>query len=100
MKIPHLITCQSGTFQGSQKNWSTLTKEANTIYMSFCKMVFYLKEVHVTVRFDHAPQQKFIYSVTMNNEVKNWLQEIHAITPHIDFEHIMGKENMPADILS
>ena len=34
-KIPHPMTYQSRTFQGSQKNWSTITKEAYVIYMSF-----------------------------------------------------------------
>ena len=45
--ISHPITYQSGTFHGSQKNRSTLTKEAYAIYMSFGKMVFYLKEAYV-----------------------------------------------------
>ena len=35
IKIPHLIAYQSGTFQGSEGNWSTLTKEAYAIYISF-----------------------------------------------------------------
>ena len=35
---------QSGTFQGSHKNWSVLKKEAYVIYMSVCKMVLYLKD--------------------------------------------------------
>ena len=48
--------------------------------MSFCKMVLYLKEAHVMVRYDHAPLQKFIYSVTKNDKVNNWSQEIHVIT--------------------
>ena len=61
--IPHPIIYQSGTFQGSQKNWSTLMKEAYTIYMPFCKMVFYLKDAHVIIWCDHAPLHKFIYSV-------------------------------------
>ena len=47
LKVPHPITYQSSTFQGSQKNWSTLTKEAYGINMFFHKMVFYLKEPHV-----------------------------------------------------
>ena len=28
------------------------------------------------------------------------IQEIHSITPHIDFEHIKGKGNGAADSLS
>ena len=47
--VPHPITYQSGTFQGSQRNWSTLMTEANAIYMSFRNMVFYLKDVHAMI---------------------------------------------------
>ena len=35
LNITHPITCQSGTFRGSLKMWSTLAKEAYAIYMSF-----------------------------------------------------------------
>ena len=49
---------------------------------------------------DHAPLCKFIYSVMRNNRVKNWSQDIHAITLYIDFKHIKGKENILADTLS
>ena len=37
MNVPHPITYQSSTFQGWQKNWSVLTKEAYAIYISFHK---------------------------------------------------------------
>ena len=68
--------------------------------MSFHKVVFYLKEVHVMVRCDHALIQKCVYSVTKNDKVNNWSQEIHSISPHIEFEHNKGKENVLADSLS
>ena len=55
-KIPQPLTYQGRTFQESQKNWSTLTKEAYAIYMSFHKIVFYL-EMHIMVRSDHAPSK-------------------------------------------
>ena len=32
-------------------------------------------------------------------KVNNWPQEMHAITPHIVFEHIKGKNNVLADSL-
>ena len=35
-----------------------------------------------------------------NNKVNNWSQEIHAITPYINCEHIKGKENILAGSLS
>ena len=59
--------------------------------MSFRKMVFYLKETHVMIPCDHSP---------LNDKVNNWSQEIHTITPHIEFKHIKGKNNILADSLS
>ena len=67
------------------------------IYMSFCKMVFYLKDAHIMILCNHAPLHKLIYSVTRNDKVNNWSQEIHSITLCIEFEHIKGKENILAD---
>ena len=49
---------------------------------------------------DHAPLCKFIYSVMKNDKVNNLSQEIHVITPYINFEHIKGKENVLANSLS
>ena len=60
-KVPHTITYQSRSFQGSQKKWSSLTKEAYAIYKPFNKMVFHLKEVYVMIRCEHAPLKKFLY---------------------------------------
>ena len=76
LNIPHPITYQSGTFQGSQKNWSILSKEAYGIYISFQKMVFYLKDAHIMIWCDHTPLHKFIYSATKNDNINNWSQEI------------------------
>ena len=33
-------------------------------------------------------------------KVNNWSQEMYAITPHIEFKHIKGKENVLVDSLS
>ena len=63
-------------------------------------MVFYLKDAHVMIECDHVPLCKFIYLVMKNDKVNNWSQEIHAITPDINYEHIKGKENILADNLS
>ena len=68
--------------------------------MSFCKMVFYLKVAHIMVRCNHVRLQKFVYSVTKNDKVNKWSQEIHSITHHIEVEHTKGKENVLADSLS
>ena len=52
------------------------------------------------VQSDHAPIWTFIYSVIKNDKVNNWSQEMHAITPHIEFEHSKRKNNVLADSLS
>ena len=100
IKVPHPITYQRCTCKALRKIGSALTKRANGIYMSFHKMVFYLKDSHILIQCDHAPSCKFIYSVTKNNKVNNSLQEIHSIAHHIEFEHIKGKENVLTDSLS
>ena len=57
LKVPQPTIYKSGALQGSQENWSTLTKEVYAIYMSFHEMVFYLKQTHVMVSCDHVPLQ-------------------------------------------
>ena len=51
------------------------------------------------MRCNHVFLCKFIYSVTNNNKVNIWSQEIYAITPYINFKHMKGKENMLANRL-
>ena len=62
-------------------------------------MVFYLKDAYAKTRFAYAPLHIFVYSVTENDKVNNWSQEMYAITPYIDFEHIKGKDNVLEDSL-
>ena len=40
-----------------------------------------------------------MYPVMTNDRVKNSSQETHAVTPHIEFEHINGRENILVDSL-
>ena len=72
LNLPYIITYKIGAFQSFEKNWSALTKEAYSIYVSFHKMVFYLRDTHVKIRCGHAPLHKFIYSVTKNDKGNNW----------------------------
>ena len=57
IEIPHPITYQNGTFKGSQKNWSTLTKEAYSSHTPFQEMVFYLKEAHIIEEVIMSPSE-------------------------------------------
>ena len=38
--------------------------------------------------------------MTENDKVNYWSQEMNSITPHIELEHIKGKENVLAGSLS
>ena len=62
-------------------------------------MVFDMKDTHVKIRCNHTLLHKFIYSVTMKDKMNNWSQEIHSITPHINFKHIKEK-NISVNSLS
>ena len=49
----HPITYVSGLFQGSQLNWTALTKEAYAIYMAVKKLSFYLADATITLQSKH-----------------------------------------------
>ena len=67
--------------------------------MSFQKGV-YLKEAHVMVRSDHTTPPEIHVLSDKNDKVNNWSQQMHAITPDIEFKHIKGKDNVLMDSLS
>ena len=88
----------SGLFRGSQLNWAALTKEAYAIYMSVKKLAFYLTDADVLLKSDHLPLKKFLQKNTLNNKVNNWAMELEAF--NIRFEHVSGKANILANMLS
>ena len=96
--MDHPVLYVSGLFHGSQLNWTALTKEAYTIYMSVKKSTFYLTGHEITLRSDHLPLKKFLRKMTLNNTVNNWSTEIENF--NINFVHISGKANVLADTLS
>ena len=66
--------------------------------MSIKKYTFYLTGHEITLRSDHLPLKKFLRKMTLNNMVNNWSTEIESF--NINFVHISGKANIPADTLS
>ena len=52
------------------------------------------------IQCNHALWGNFIYSITKNDKVNNWSQNIHAITTYIESEHMKGKDNILAAGLS
>ena len=56
--------------------------------------------MHIMIQCDYAPfMQVYLFSYE-KWQGQNWSQEIHVITPYIDFECIKGKENILDDSLS
>ena len=94
----HPVAYVSGLFRGSQLNWAALTKEAYAIYMSVKKLAFYLTDADVLLKSDHLPLKKFLQKNTLNNKVNNWAMQLEAF--NIRFEHVSGKANILADMLS
>ena len=96
--MDHPVAYVSGLFRGSQLNWAALTKEAYAIYMSVKKLAFYLTDADILLKSDHLPLKKFLQKNTLNNKVNNWAMELEAF--NIRFEHVSGKANILADMLS
>ena len=66
--------------------------------MSVKKLSFYLTDADVLLKSDHLPLKKFLQKNTLNNKVNNWAMEPEAF--NIRFEHVSGKANILADMLS
>ena len=94
----HPICYVSGQFRGSQLNWAALTKEAYAIYMSVCRLSFYVTDAEVTIRSDHLPLKKFLNKQTMNSKVNNWAVELEQFRLHLEW--IPGTRNLLGDSLS
>ena len=94
------VAFQSGTFQGSQLNWSTLQKEAAAIHQGVRRLSFYLYDADVSCYSDHKPLRKFIHGTTANHKINNWSFEIHAICNTVRFRFIKGSLNYLADAMS
>ena len=59
----------------------------------------FLRDAHMLIRSDRAPLKKFIYSNTTNDRLMAWAQDLFAITPHIEFEHLKGTQYILSDAI-
>ena len=94
----HPVAYVSGLFRGSQLNWAALTKEAYAIYMSVKKLAFYLTDADVLLKSDDLPLKTFLQKNPLDNKVNNWAMGLEAF--NIRFEHVSGKANILAVMLS
>ena len=96
----HPIVYHSRSFQGSQRNWSAVQKEAAAIHRAVLRIAFYLTDSDVIVHSDHKPLAKFIEATTANTRVNDWSFQINAICRTLQFKFINGSDNKLADAIS
>ena len=80
----------------SQLRWSTHEKEAYAIYYAFLQLEHLIRDVHFTLRTDHR-NLTFI-NTEGSRKVKSWKMEIQHY--NFDIEHVPGRLNPIADVLS
>ena len=67
--------------------------------MTFKKLSYYLLDVKVTIKCDHAPLCTFLTAHILNSKVNNWGIEIASVC-HVTFEQIKGAYNILANSIS
>ena len=93
-----LIAYFSGSFGKTQQLWNTTQKECYIVYRSIQKFSFYFAGPKYILYCDHKPLAPF-FTTGMSSPVLDWgtleLQQFN-----IWFEHISGKKNVVADMIS
>ena len=88
----------SGMFNKTQQLWNTIQKECYAVYRSVQKFAFYLTGTDFTLHCNHKPLTPF-FTIGMSSHILDWW----ALEPqqfNIKFEHIQGKKNLVADVIS
>jgi molybdopterin-biosynthesis enzyme MoeA-like protein len=87
------IVFVSKTLTAVEQRWHTTEKEAYAIHYTLHKYKHLLRDVHFTLRTDHA--NLTFMNTSPKHKVKRW--KIYAQTFDFDIEHIPGKDNIVAD---
>ena len=82
----------------TQQRWSTIEKEAFAIKYALEKLDHYLLNAKFIIRTDHKPLQYLLESPMQNKKIQQWALAISAYDCTI--EHVSGKSNLCADLLS
>jgi hypothetical protein len=88
----------SHSLSKAQRKWSTFEREAYAVYYSIKKLNFYLENTEFIVRTDHKPLEILRTKEIQNKKVQNWAMNLQGY--NFTIEHIPGKENKCADLLS
>ena len=93
-----LIHTFSGGFKGAQRGYSIPKKELFAIVYALRHLSFYLRGADFRLECDAKCLQDVMNMESQNETVVKWLFEISPFNP--DIEHIPGKDNIFADLLS
>ena len=94
--VRHPISFVSRTLNKTELKWSTIEKEAYSIFYAFQKLEHLIRDRHFTLRTD-SKNLTFL-NVDHREKVKRWKLAIQ----HFDFDivHIKGVDNIEADAFS
>ena len=97
--MPRLIPIAyfSGTFNKMQQLWNITQKECYAVYKSVQKFSFYLKGTDYIILQSQTTNPFFTTGMS-SHVLDHWVLELQHI--HIKFEHIQGKKNVVADVIS
>ena len=88
----------SGSFSSTLQLWNTIQKELYVVYRSIQKFAFYLAGTKCILYCDHKPLAPFITTGMSSPVLDRWALELQQF--NIKFQHIQGKKNMVANVLS
>ena len=81
-----------------QQLWNTSQKECYAVYRSIQKFLFYLAGTKWTLYYSHKPLVPFFTTGMFSQVLDCWVLELQQF--NIQFEHISGKKNVVADVIS
>ena len=93
-----IVLCISRTLKGPQLNYYMTEKEMLAIVWALRKLLTYLLGAKICVITDHKAIIFFNKCKFTNNRIMRWMLAIQDFD--ISFEHIKGKLNVAADVLS
>jgi transposase InsO family protein len=81
-----------------QRRWSTVEKEAYSIWYTFHKLEYLLRDVKFTLHTDHVNLTFINDKALTSDKVYNWKIFIQQF--NFDIQYIKGKDNVVADSMS
>ena len=88
----------SNKLTASQTNWSTVEKEAFSIFYALHKLDQYLHDSEFVIRTDHKHLKYIMDSPVQNKKIQHWTTNIHGCNCKIEYTE--GKKIVCTDMLS